>query len=66
MLEYAAAVDGPSLALLVHHDDADREYAYDGAAATFATTEPISAVAARKGWAVASMKDDWSTVFAAT
>ena len=36
------------------HDDAEREYAYDGGAT------------ARAGWTVVSMKDDWSTVFADT
>ena len=32
MLRYAAGHSGPSLGLLVHHDDAEREYAYDGGA----------------------------------
>jgi phosphoserine phosphatase len=44
-------------ALLVHHDDADREFAYDGGA------ERALAAAADHGWTVASMKDDFSTVF---
>ncbi len=52
VLEYTAAAEGPSLALLVQHDDAEREYAYAGGAA------------ARDGWVVASMKNDWSTIFA--
>ena len=30
MLKYAAGHEGLTLALLVHHDDAEREYAYDG------------------------------------
>ncbi len=64
MLDYATSTDGPSLALLVHHDDADREYAYASEAATFATDESILETAARSGWTVASMRDDWSTVFA--
>ncbi|MEX1296830.1 MAG: HAD family hydrolase [Candidatus Limnocylindrales bacterium] len=54
VLEYTSAVEGPSLALLLRHDDADREYAYDGG------------TAAQPGWTVASMRDDWSTVFADT
>jgi len=64
MLEYAQAFDGPSLALLVDHDDAEREYAYQSAAGTLAASEPITATALRKGWTVVSMRDDWSTVFA--
>ena len=34
MLEYALASEGPSMALLVDHDDADREYAYEPEAVT--------------------------------
>jgi len=44
--------------LLVHHDDAEREFAYD-AGAEAALTE-----AGRRGWTVVSMKDDFATVFA--
>ena len=63
MLEYATTYDGPSLALLVDHDDADREYAYESKAGTFETEETILETAARLNWTVVSMKDDWSTVF---
>jgi hypothetical protein len=54
VLEYTAAAEGPSLALLLRHDDAEREYAYDGGASP------------RPAWTTASMRDDWSTVFADT
>lgn len=64
MLEYATAGDGPSLALLVDHDDAEREYAYESVSATIAGAPPILDTAARLGWTVVSMRDDWSTVFA--
>lgn len=63
MLEYAMAYDGPSLAVLVDHDDAGREYAYESVAGTFETDETITQTATRLGWAVASIKNDWSTVF---
>ena len=56
--------DGPSLALLVDHDDADREYAYASRAGSFETDETILETAARLGWVVVSIKDDWTTVFA--
>jgi phosphoserine phosphatase len=64
MLEYARAFDGPSLALLIDHDDSEREAAYGSVAATFAASEPITTTARRHGWTVASMRDDWATVFA--
>ena len=55
MLEWAATGDGPTLALLVDHDDAEREFAYVSTAQTFAEPEPITDVAARAGWTVVSM-----------
>ncbi|SDD94948.1 HAD family hydrolase [Nocardioides lianchengensis] len=63
MLEWATAGDGPTLALLVDHDDADREFAYVSTAQTFTEPEPITAVADRLGWTVVSMRRDWATVF---
>ena len=64
MLDYAMSYEGPSLALLVDHDDGDREYAYASEAATFTSQETILETASRRGWTVVSMRDDWSTVFA--
>jgi phosphoserine phosphatase len=63
MMEYATASGLPSLALLVDHDDADREYAYESKAQTFEEDEPIIVTARRLGWTVASMAQDWSQVF---
>jgi phosphoserine phosphatase len=64
MLDYAMAAHGPTLALLVDHDDADREYAYEGVAATFDAAGSFLDTAAAQGWTVASMRDDWATVYA--
>jgi hypothetical protein len=64
MLAWATGGVGPSLALLVEHDDAEREFSYAGKAETFAETEPITDVARRLGWTVVSMAQDWETVFA--
>ena len=63
MLEYAMAYDGPSLALLVNHDDEEREYAYESVAGTFASDENIVDVGRRLGWTIASIRNDWETVF---
>lgn len=65
MLEWACAGDGPGLALLVDHDDAEREFAYRSVAATFAESEPITTVGERLGWLVVSMERDWERVFPA-
>jgi hypothetical protein len=63
MLEWACTGPHPGLAVLIDHDDADREFAYESTAGTFAETEPITAVAARLGWTTVSMAGDWETVF---
>ncbi len=66
MLEYVAAFEGPSLALLVDHDDAEREYAYQSVAGTPAPSGPMATTALEMDWTVVSMERDWETVYAAT
>jgi hypothetical protein len=63
MLEWAAGGDGPTLALLVNHDDAVRETAYVSSAVSFADPEPITDVGGRLGWTIISMAADWVRVF---
>lgn len=63
MLEWAAAGAGPSLPLLIDHDDAEREDAYASEGVTTDNAEPITTTADRLGWTVVSMARDWSTVF---
>lgn len=64
MLDWTHHRDGPSLALLVDHDDEQREYAYASEAATVAEDRPITEVGTEEGWTVVSMKHDWEAVFA--
>lgn len=64
MLEWAAAGEGPRLAVLIDHDDADREYAYESKAVSFEEEKPITDIAADLGWTVVSMANDWEKVFA--
>jgi phosphoserine phosphatase len=63
MLEWAVSGDGPGLALLLHHDDREREFAYESVSSTLKEREPITAIADRLGWTVISMANDWSRVF---
>lgn len=63
MLEWAAAGVGPTMALLVDRDDAEREYAYASVGATTDNAEAITEVGARLGWTIVSMAGDWETVF---
>jgi len=63
MLEWAAASGEQGLAILIDHDDAEREFAYESRAATFDDAEQITEVADRLGWLTVSIARDWSQVF---
>jgi phosphoglycolate phosphatase-like HAD superfamily hydrolase len=66
MLEYAGAGDGARLMMLVHHDDAKREYAYGAESKIGTFSDALMAEAKKKGWIVISMKDDWKSIFPPT
>jgi phosphoglycolate phosphatase-like HAD superfamily hydrolase len=63
MLEYTGAGNGARLMMLVHHDDAEREYAYGADSKIGTFSDALMDEAKRKGWIVISMKDDWKTIF---
>jgi phosphoserine phosphatase len=68
MLEYTKAGDGTRLAMLVLHDDAEREYAYGPAQGLPTTkvgtfTQTLYDEATKNGWTVISMKKDWKVIF---
>jgi hypothetical protein len=63
MLRWTSTGVGPSLSLVVEHDDAEREFAYRGAEASTGRSLEMRDVAQREGWTVVSMRDDWGTVF---
>jgi hypothetical protein len=64
MLEWTTAGDGPRLGLLVHHTDAEREYAYDRDSRIGQLKRALDE-AAQRGWIVVDMKQDWKVVFSA-
>jgi phosphoglycolate phosphatase-like HAD superfamily hydrolase len=63
MLEWVTTRPGPSLGVLVHHDDAEREAAYDRDSPTGRLARGLDEAPPR-GWSVVSMKRDWKGVFA--
>jgi len=63
MLEWTTAGSGPRLGVILHHDDAAREFAYD-VHAPVGRLDRARAEAPARGWTVVSMKDDWRYVFA--
>jgi hypothetical protein len=62
MLEWTAGGSGARLAMLVHHTDAAREFAYDRDSPMGRLDRALDA-AARFGWTVVDMKADWATIF---
>ena len=64
MLEYTTSAPGPRLGFIVHHDDAEREYAYDRKSPIGRLERGLDEAASR-GWVIVSMKDDWRRVYAA-
>jgi phosphoglycolate phosphatase-like HAD superfamily hydrolase len=63
MLQWATAGPGRRLALIVHHTDADREWAYERTSG-FGELDKALREAGTKGWTVVDMKRDWKKVYA--
>jgi phosphoserine phosphatase len=62
MLEWTTSGPGPRLGVIVHHNDAEREYAYDRKSHIGKLDKGLDAAPVR-GWTVVSMKGDWTAVF---
>ncbi|OPY29272.1 MAG: haloacid dehalogenase-like hydrolase [Methanocella sp. PtaU1.Bin125] len=62
MMRYAADGGRPFLDLLVHHDDAGREWAYDRESRVGKLDEALDEAISR-GWTVVSMERDWKRIF---
>lgn len=62
MMQYALSGDKPGMAMLIHHDDAEREAAYDR---DFKLSPLSEALDVAKDWGinVVSMKNDWKKIF---
>ena len=62
MLQWTAAGEGPRFCLLVHHTDADREWAYDRDSHIGRLDEALKE-AGEQGWTVVNMKQDWNAIY---
>jgi phosphoglycolate phosphatase-like HAD superfamily hydrolase len=63
MLEWTQAGGAARLMMLVHHDDAKREWAYGADSKIGTFSDALMAEAKKDGWTVISMNDDWKTIF---
>jgi phosphoglycolate phosphatase-like HAD superfamily hydrolase len=62
MLKWTTMADGPRFGMIVHHTDAEREYAYDRDSHVGRLNKALDDAPAQ-GWEVVSMKDSWSEIF---
>jgi hypothetical protein len=62
MLQWTTLTDGARFGLIVHHTDAEREYAYDRKT-EFGHLDKALDAAAINNWTVVDMKNDWKTIF---
>jgi hypothetical protein len=62
MLQWTTIAGGRRFGLIVHHTDAEREYAYDRDTSFGRLDKALDAAAINK-WTVVDMKNDWKRVF---
>jgi hypothetical protein len=62
MLQWTAAGDGLRFCILLHHTDAEREWAYDRDSMVGRLDTALTEARARN-WTVVDMKKDWKRVF---
>jgi len=63
MLQWTTMAGGARFGMLVHHTDAEREYAYDRQSDIGRLAEALDQ-SRERGWVVIDMKRDWRTMFA--
>lgn len=62
MLRYTTGQQGPRLGMIVHHTDAEREWAYDRDSSIGRLDKALDA-APDMGWQVIDMKNDWAVIY---
>lgn len=62
MLQWVAAGDGARFHGIVHHTDAEREYAYDRKAHVGKLDKALDE-GMRRGWTIVDMQRDWKAIF---
>jgi hypothetical protein len=62
MLEWTTSGGAARLGVLIHHTDAEREWAYDRESHVGRLDRGLDEAVAR-GWVVVDMKDDWAVIY---
>jgi hypothetical protein len=61
MLEWTTSAKGPRLGVIVHHTDADREWAYDRESHIGQLVRGLDE-SPKRGWVIVDMKNDWKVI----
>ena len=64
MLEWTTSAPGARLGLIVHHTDAEREWAYDRDSHIGQLARALDE-APKRGWVLVDMKNDWKSIYRA-
>ena len=62
MLEWTTSAKGPRLGVIVHHTDAEREWAYDRDSHIGQLVRGLDE-APKRGWVIVDMKRDWRVIY---
>jgi len=62
MLEWTTSGDGARFGMIVHHTDAEREWAYDKDSHVGKLVRALEE-APKRGWTVVDMKEDWKQIY---
>ena len=62
MLEWTTTAPGPRLAMIVHHTDGEREWAYDRESGVGRLARGLDEAATR-GWTVIDMRQEWNRIW---
>ena len=62
MLQWASSAKGRTMGVLIHHTDAEREWAYDRESSVGRLDRGLEEAEAR-GWVVVDMKQDWLAIY---
>jgi len=62
MLEWTTSAKGPRLGVIVHHTDAEREWAYDRQSSIGRLVRGLDE-GPKRGWVIVDMKQDWKVIY---
>ncbi|PKG58693.1 HAD family phosphatase [Shewanella sp. GutDb-MelDb] len=65
MLQWSTSQNSPSMAMIVHHTDSEREWQYDRDSSVGRLDKALDEAKQKSNWHLIDMKNDWCTVYGA-